>query len=63
MGIWSPRGSRTSPTPHIHPIADDRRAGTITFDAEFLTAGTYRLFQQFRAEGAVHTAPFTVDVE
>jgi hypothetical protein len=48
---------------HIHPVADDRRAGTITFDAEFPTAGTYRLFLQFRAEGAVHTAPFTVEVE
>jgi len=48
---------------HIHPVADDRRAGTITFDAEFPAAGTYRLFLQFRAEGAVHTASFTVDVE
>lgn len=48
---------------HIHPVADDRRAGTITFDAEFPEAGTYRLFLQFRAEGAVHTASFTVDVE
>ena len=48
---------------HIHPVADDRRAGTITFDAEFPNAGTYGLFLQFRAEGAVHTAPFTVEVE
>jgi hypothetical protein len=48
---------------HIHPVADDRRAGTITFDAEFPTAGTYALFLQFRAEGSVRTAPFTVEVE
>ena len=30
--------------------------------AEFLSAGAYRLFLQFRAGGAVHTAAFTVEV-
>ena len=48
---------------HIHPVAHDQQAGTITFDAEFPAAGTYGLFLQFRAEGVVNTAPFTVDVE
>ena len=30
--------------------------------ATFPTAGTYRLFLQFRAEGRVHTAAFTREV-
>jgi len=47
---------------HIHPVSDDLGNGTITFDAQFPSAGTYRLFLQFRAEGKVHTAPFTVSV-
>jgi hypothetical protein len=47
---------------HVHPIAHDARAGTIRFHAELPSAATYRLFLQFRAAGAVHTAPFTVVV-
>jgi hypothetical protein len=47
---------------HIHPVAHDAEAGSITFDAEFPSAGPFRLFLQFRAEGAVHTAAFTVEV-
>jgi hypothetical protein len=45
---------------HIHPVAHDAMAGTITFEAEFPTAATYRLFLQFRADGKVNTAAFTV---
>lgn len=47
---------------HIHPVAHDATAGTITFDAEFPSAGTFRLFLQFRAGGKVHTAAFTAAV-
>jgi len=47
---------------HIHPVAHDAEAGTITFDATFPSAGTFRLFLQFRAERAVHTVAFTADV-
>lgn len=47
---------------HIHPVAHDAQAGTITFDAEFPSAGTFRLFLQFRAEATVHTASFTATV-
>jgi hypothetical protein len=43
---------------HVHP--DARR---LRFMAEFPTAGTYRLFLQFRAGGRVHTAAFTQEVE
>lgn len=45
---------------HVHPTADDRAKGTIRFATELETAGTYRLFLQFRAMGSVHTAAFTV---
>jgi hypothetical protein len=42
---------------HIH--ADEDR---LSFDAEFPTPGAYRLFLQFRHDGQVRTAAFTVDV-
>jgi hypothetical protein len=42
---------------HVHPDEDSLR-----FTAEFPTAGTYRLFLQFRVGGRVHTAEFTVEV-
>ena len=42
---------------HVHP--DEDRP---TFMATFPTAGTYRLFLQFRTEGRVHTAAFTQQV-
>jgi hypothetical protein len=48
---------------HVHPTAEDRDAGTITFAADFPTRASYRLFLQFRAAGRVHTVPFTVRVE
>jgi len=47
---------------HVHPVAHNAAGGTVTFDAEFASAATYRLFLQFRAAGRVHTAPFTVAV-
>ncbi|HEY2715785.1 MAG TPA: hypothetical protein VGI73_06145 [Solirubrobacterales bacterium] len=47
---------------HIHPVAHDAEAGTLTFEAEFPSAGTFRLFLQFRAGGEVHTVAFTVEV-
>jgi hypothetical protein len=47
---------------HVHPRGEDRRAGLITFDTEFPTRGTYRLFLQFRTAGRVHTAAFTQTV-
>ena len=47
---------------HAHPFAHNAARGTLMFHAEFPSAGTYRLFLQFRAAGRVHTAPFTVAV-
>lgn len=43
---------------HVHPDADRLR-----FMATFPSAGRYRLFLQFRAEGELHTAAFTREVE
>ncbi|MFB9238868.1 hypothetical protein ACFFWC_25625 [Plantactinospora siamensis] len=50
---------------HVHPDGgpgDGRTAAgpAVTFFAEVPTAGTYRLFLDFRHGGAVHTAEFTV---
>jgi hypothetical protein len=42
---------------HVHPDED-----SLTFMAEFPTAGRYRLYLQFKHEGRVHTAEFTQDV-
>jgi hypothetical protein len=47
---------------HVHPTAEDHASGSISFTAEFPTAGAYRLFLQFRTATGVHTAPFTVHV-
>jgi hypothetical protein len=47
---------------HVHPNGEDRRGGLITFDTEFHTHGTYRLFLQFQTAGRVHTAAFTQTV-
>jgi len=41
---------------HVHPT--DEGEG-IAFEAEFPTAGSYRLFLQFKHEGRVHTVAFT----
>ena len=42
---------------HVHPDAN-----SLKFMATFPTAGTYRLFLQFRVAGRVHTAAFTLEV-
>jgi hypothetical protein len=58
---------------HTHPIdpghEDGAAAGAetahddaIPFEATFPTAGRYRLYLQFKVDGQVHTAPFTVKV-
>ena len=47
---------------HAHPEEHDAAPGTIPFAADFLSAGTYRLFLQFKIDGVVHTAGFTVEV-
>ncbi|WP_433558030.1 hypothetical protein ACQPWY_04875 [Pseudonocardia xinjiangensis] len=50
---------------HVHPDAatptpTDRSGPGIAFTADVPTAGTYRLFLDFRHDGAVRTAEFTV---
>jgi hypothetical protein len=47
---------------HVHPLAGDHRGGEVRFATEFHTAGSYRLFFQFNAGGAIRTVPFTVEV-
>jgi hypothetical protein len=47
---------------HVHPEGRADAADAIPFAADFLSAGSYRLFLQFRANGAVHLAGFTVRV-
>ena len=56
---------------HVHPEEGGHEHGgqpaaahpnEIAFAATFPTAGRYRLYLQFRHEGAVHTAEFTVEV-
>jgi hypothetical protein len=47
---------------HVHPETHEDAAGAIPFAADFASAGSYRLFLQFRSGGIVHTAAFTVEV-
>jgi hypothetical protein len=48
---------------HVHPEeAHEVAAEEIEFEATFPTPGRYRLYLQFRHEGAVQTAEFTVAV-
>lgn len=51
---------------HTHPEQDalpgDRGGPVIRFSTEFPTAGTYRLFLDFRTGGQVRTVAFTVEV-
>jgi hypothetical protein len=44
---------------HVHPNENDDRIG---FEATFPTAGAYRLFLQFKVNGAVQTVAFTEEV-
>jgi hypothetical protein len=47
---------------HVHPEEEPGAASEIAFDATFPTAGRYRLYLQFKHEGVVRTAEFTVAV-
>lgn len=48
---------------HVHPEeSDEVAADEIAFEATFPTAGRYRLYLQFKHQGAVQTAEFTVVV-
>jgi hypothetical protein len=47
---------------HVHPEPTGR-PGEIVFHTQLATAGTYRVFLQFKRGGVVHTAPFTVEVD
>jgi hypothetical protein len=47
---------------HVHPEEEHGAPNEIVFEAEFPTAGRYRLYLQFRHEGRVRTAEFTVEV-
>ena len=44
---------------HVHPTGDGQGVG---FAATFPTAGSYRLFLQFKHEGRVQTVAFTQEV-
>jgi hypothetical protein len=51
---------------HVHPMEGEHggsgRAEQIRFETEFPSAGSYRLFLQFKHDGGVHTAAFTREV-
>jgi hypothetical protein len=47
---------------HTHPAGAPTDADPIAFDVAYPSAGDYRLFLQFRHDGAVRTAAFTVTV-
>jgi hypothetical protein len=48
---------------HVHPVegghGGSAEAEPIRFETDFPSAGSYRLFLQFRHDGRVHTAAFT----
>lgn len=46
---------------HVHPEPTGA-PGEIVFHTELATAGRYRVFLQFKRDGIVHTAPFTIEV-
>jgi len=47
---------------HVHPEEEHGAADEIVFEADFPTPGRYRLYLQFRHDGVVRTAEFTVAV-
>ena len=47
---------------HVHPDEEGDDGAAIPFSADFASAGSYRLFLQFRSGGTLHTAAFTVEV-
>jgi hypothetical protein len=49
---------------HVHPLeSEGAHPGEIAFEATFPTAGSYRLFLQFRVGDEVETVAFTKEVE
>ena len=57
-----PHLAKHVPARDADAVARLRAAGAIPFAADFLSAGTYRLFLQFKIDEVVHTAGFTVEV-
>jgi hypothetical protein len=49
---------------HVHPeeLHAGDAANAIVFAADFPSSGSYRMFLQFKIHGAVHMAPYTVEV-
>jgi hypothetical protein len=47
---------------HVHPVEGGAPGEPIRFMTEFPTQGRYRLYLQFKHEGVVRTAEFTVEV-
>jgi hypothetical protein len=47
---------------HVHPLEGGADAGRIAFATTYPSAGSYRLFLQFRHAGRVHTAALTQEV-
>ena len=47
---------------HTHPAERTGKGNAVPFETEFPTAGSYRLFLQFKHDGEVHTAAFTKEV-
>jgi hypothetical protein len=50
------------PYTHVHEVEGEAERGRLRFAAELDEPGTYRLFLQFKIDGRVVTAPFTVEV-
>jgi len=48
---------------HTHPQGEPGGTGPISFAVEYPSAGSYRLFLQFRHAGEVRTAAFTQEVD
>jgi hypothetical protein len=44
---------------HVHPTSAESEGRDIRFQVEYPSDGRYRLFLQFKHDGAVHTAAFT----
>lgn len=48
---------------HVHPEEHRDTPGGITFESTFPTAGSYRLFLQFKHNGRIQTVAFTKEVK
>ncbi|QNP69897.1 hypothetical protein IAG44_10840 [Streptomyces roseirectus] len=48
---------------HVHPHDSAARATDVAFTADVPSAGAYRLFLDFKADGKVRTAAFTADTD